>query len=105
MLGLRVLSELERAVRDDNPRGAPDGCFGSGVGIDDALSGRDGGAVVLHLVQVIGGPFQDRRSLFGFGECVGELDRACDRGVLDGIELLLVHDLQLLAVGVDRGIA
>ena len=65
----------------------------------------DGGAVVLHLVQVIGGRSQDRRGLFVLRERVGKFERACDRIALDGILLLLARDLQLLAVGVDRGIA
>jgi len=39
------------------------------------------------------------------GERVGKLDRACDCITLDELQLLLSRDLQLLAVGVDRGVA
>ncbi len=89
VLGLRVLGELERAVRNDNPRGAPDGRLRARIVIDDALGGLDGGAVVLHLVQVIGGRSQDRRGLFVLRERVGKFERACDRIALDGVLLLL----------------
>ena len=104
VLGLRVLGELERAVRHDDPRGAPDAGFSAGIGVDDALGGRDGGGVVLHLVQVVGGRSQDRGGLFVLRERVGEFDRAGDCIVLDDVQLRLVRDLQLLAVGVDRGV-
>ena len=40
VLGLRVLGELERAVRNDNPRGTPDGRVRARIGIDDALGGH-----------------------------------------------------------------
>ena len=104
VFGLRVLGEFERAVRNHNPRGTPDGRLRARILIDHALVGLDGGAVVLHLVHVIGGRSEDRRGLFVRREGVGEFERACDRIVLDGVLLFLVGDLQLLAVCVDRGV-
>src|SRR5215469_18112989 len=53
LLGLRVLSELERAVRNDNPRGATDGPFRIWIVIDEALRRLDRWTVVLHFVHVI----------------------------------------------------
>ena len=47
--------------------------------VDDALGGRDGGAVVLHLVQVVGGRAQDRRGVLVLRERVGEPERASRR--------------------------
>ena len=105
MFGLGVLAELERAVRNDNPGGTPEGQLRARIGVDDALGGVDGGAIVLHLVQVIGGRSQDRRGLCVVRERVGKFERACDRIVLDGVPLLLARDLQLLAVGIDGGVA
>ena len=72
--------------------------------IDDALGGAHGGAIVLHLVLVIGGCSQDRCGLCVGRERVGEFDRACDRIVLDGLQILLAYDLQLLAICVNCGV-
>ena len=103
-LGLRILLEFERTVRNDNPGGAPDGRVRAWIRIDDSLGGVDGGAVVLHLVHVIGGRSQDRRGVFVFRKCVGKFERACDRLALDGI-LLLARVLQQFTVCVNSGVA
>ena len=76
VVGLRVVGEFERAVRNHNPRGAPDARLRAGILVDDALGGRDGGAEVLHLVLVIGGRSQDRRGLFVLREGVGKFQRS-----------------------------
>src|SRR5215472_1001639 len=54
VLGLRVVGELERTMRNHNPRGAPDGRLCAWILIDEALVGLDGSLVVLHLVHVTG---------------------------------------------------
>ncbi len=105
MLGLRVLGELERAMRNHNPRGTPDRRRCARILIDDALVGLDGSLVVLHLVHVIGGRSENRRGVFVLRECVGKFERACDGIALDGVLLLLVGNLQLLAVCIDRGVS
>ena len=74
MFGLRVLGNFERAVRNDNPRGAPDGQFGAWIFINDALGGIAGGSVVLYLIEVIRSPSQNRRSLCMVRECVSKLE-------------------------------
>ncbi len=91
-------------MRNHNPRGAPDGHLRARIFIDNALGGGDGGAKVLHLVLVIGGRSQDRCGLCVGRERVGKFDRACDRIVLDGVQILLGCDLQLLAICVDCGV-
>src|SRR5947207_638797 len=105
MLGLRVLGEFERAMRNHNPCGTPDRRLSSRILIDQALVGLDGGLVVLHLVHVIGGRSEDRRGMFVLREGVGEFERACDGIVFDGVLLFLVGNLQLLAVCIDRGVS
>ena len=105
MLGLRVLGEFERGVRNDNPGGTPDCRIRARIFIDDALVGLDGGLVILHFVHVIGGRSENRRSVLILRECVGKLERACDRIALDGVLLLLAGELQLLAVCEDRSVA
>src|SRR4029434_9673728 len=87
--GPRVLGELERAVRNDNPRRASDGHVRAGIGVDETLGGRDGGAVVLHLIHVIGRRTQDRRGMLVVRKCVGKFERACNRIALDGLLLVL----------------
>src|SRR5712692_880235 len=105
MLGLWVLGELERAMRNHNPRGTPDRRLCARILIDDALVSLDGSLVVLHLVHVIGGRSEDRRGVFVLRECVGKFERACDGIALDGVLLLLAGNLQLLAVCIDRGVS
>src|SRR4029077_8441405 len=89
VLGLGVLGEFERGVRNDNPGGTPDRPIRGRIFIDDALVGLDGGLLVLHLVQVIGRRSENRRSVLVLRECVGKLERAHDRIALDGALLLL----------------
>src|SRR5881628_2647998 len=105
LFGVRILGQLERAVRHDDPRGAPDGRRGGRIGVDDAPGGRHGDAVVLHLVQLVRGRSQDHRRLLVLWEGVGEFDRARDHLARDGVALFWVRELQLLAVGVHRGVA
>ena len=47
----------------------------------------------------------DAGGVLVLGEGVGKPDRACDRITLDEVLLFVSRDLQLFAVGVDRGIA
>ena len=93
-------------MRNDNPCRAPERRVRPRIGIDDALGGIDGGAVVLHLIHVVGSRSQYRGGLFVLRERIGKLERACDRIALD---LVLVFGcraggLELLAVCVDRGV-
>src|SRR6476646_2250839 len=43
--------------------------------------------------------------MFVLRECVGKFERACDCVALDSVLLLLVGNLQLLAVCIDRGVS
>ena len=92
-------------MRNHNPRGTPDRRRCARILIDDALVGLDGSLVVLHLVHVIGGRSENRRGVFVLRECVGKFERACDGIALDRVLLLLVGNLQLLAVCIDRGVS
>src|SRR6266436_5169516 len=92
-------------MRNYNPRGTPDRRRCARILIDDALVGLDGSLVVLHLIHVIGGRSEDDRGVFVLRECVGKFERACDGIALDGVLLLLVGNLQLLAVCIDRGVS
>ena len=87
--GLRVRGEFERTVRNHNPCGASDAHLRARIFINNTLGGAHGGAKVLHLVLVIGGRSQDRCGLCVGRERVSKFDRACDRIVLDGVQILL----------------
>ncbi len=43
--------------------------------------------------------------MFILRECVSKFERACDGIALEGVLLLLVGNLQLLAVCIDRGVS
>src|SRR5207248_9233567 len=104
-LGLRVLGELERAVRNDNPRRAADSRLRTWIAIDEPLCRLDRRTVILHFVHVVGGCPEDLCGVFVLREGVSKFERACDRIAFDDILLLGTRSLQLLAVCVDRGVA
>src|SRR5262249_12951714 len=105
-LGLRVVGELERAVRNNDPGGAADLRSGAWIGINDPLSETDSGAVVFHLVRVIGRCSKDCRRFLMVRNRVGKLEPTGDHSALYCVPLVIIDGgIQLLTMCIDCGVA
>ena len=105
MLGIRVLGQVDRRVRDDHPGRTGQRLVGIRVTRDQLARRLDGQRQVFHLVQVVRRGAKHLRRLFVVLEGLGKAQRAVHGQLLD-LELPCAGRLlQVFPVREDRRVA